>query len=92
MSLFYQGRPRRTLLGFDIYLNPEDFSPVSTSIDVDGVLDLPLTSLFLEKLGRGMCVVDLGANLGYFTMLASKIVGPSGRVYAFEPDPTTPHS
>jgi FkbM family methyltransferase len=87
VSPLYRDRPRRTLLGFDIYLNPEDFSPVSTSIGVDGVLDIPLTSLFLEKLGRGMRVVDVGANLGYFTLLASGVVGPSGRVYAFEPDP-----
>lgn len=45
------------------------------------------TRLFLECLRPGMCVVDVGAHLGYYTLLASKLVGSSGRVYAFEPDP-----
>ena len=35
----------------------------------------------------GDCFVDVGANIGYFTLLASRAVGPSGRVLAFEPDP-----
>ena len=39
------------------------------------------------KLGPGDCVVDLGANIGAFTVLAANIVGQSGRVYAYEPNP-----
>ena len=35
----------------------------------------------------GMTVVDIGANIGYYTLLAAKIMGSNGRVYAFEPDP-----
>src|SRR3990167_2192625 len=35
----------------------------------------------------GMTVVDAGANIGYYTLLAAKSMGNSGRVYAFEPDP-----
>ncbi len=34
-----------------------------------------------------MRVIDLGANIGYYTMLAAAHVGPSGSVLAFEPDP-----
>jgi FkbM family methyltransferase len=34
-----------------------------------------------------MVVVDAGAYVGYFTLLASRLVGPSGRVFAFEPNP-----
>jgi FkbM family methyltransferase len=30
---------------------------------------------------------DLGANVGFFTLLAARRAGPSGRVVAFEPDP-----
>ncbi len=38
-------------------------------------------------LGPGDTVVDVGANFGAFTVLASRIVGPTGRVLAFEPSP-----
>lgn len=35
----------------------------------------------------GMVVVDVGAHIGFFTLLAAKKVGPAGKVYAFEPNP-----
>jgi FkbM family methyltransferase len=35
----------------------------------------------------GMNVVDAGAHIGYYTLLFSELVGPSGKVYAFEPHP-----
>lgn len=48
------------------------------------------TARLLEKLIKpGMGVVDVGAHVGFFTLLAARKVGPSGRVYAFEPDPST---
>jgi FkbM family methyltransferase len=34
-----------------------------------------------------MVFYDLGANIGFFSLLAAKLVGPSGVVVAFEPDP-----
>ncbi len=40
-----------------------------------------------ELLSAGDCVFDIGANVGYYTLLASGKVGPAGRVIAFEPLP-----
>jgi FkbM family methyltransferase len=40
-----------------------------------------------QHLGAGDCFVDIGANAGYFSLLAASIVGPEGRVLAFEPNP-----
>lgn len=45
------------------------------------------TRLFKEVVKQGDVVVDLGANIGYFTLLAAKLVGKKGKVYAFEPEP-----
>ena len=43
--------------------------------------------LFKQVIKPGMVVLDIGANIGYFTLLAAPRVGPQGKVYAFEPDP-----
>ena len=37
----------------------------------------------------GMTAMDVGAHAGYYTVLFSRLVGPVGRVFAFEPHPTT---
>lgn len=41
----------------------------------------------LEVLRKGDTVIDCGANIGCFTILSSKLVGPTGRVIAVEPSP-----
>lgn len=44
------------------------------------------TTLAINKLCKsGMTVVDIGANIGYYTLLLAKLVGPMGKVIAFEP-------
>ncbi len=45
------------------------------------------TKLFQSIVRKGMTVVDIGANLGCFTLIAANLVGKEGRVFAFEPDP-----
>ena len=52
-----------------------------------GVYERSTVRLVQKLLKPGMHLVDCGANLGYFTTLAAKIVGPTGRIDAFEPDP-----
>src|SRR5215207_392151 len=52
-----------------------------------GQLYEPETSLFLGAvLGPGDTFIDVGAHVGYFSMLAAALVGPTGRVVSFEPD------
>ncbi len=45
------------------------------------------TRLVLSALEMGQTFVDVGAHVGYYTLLAARAVGSTGRVYAFEPAP-----
>lgn len=45
------------------------------------------TAILRALLRPGMTFVDVGANWGYFTLLASHLVGRDGRVLGLEPDP-----
>ena len=48
----------------------------------------PLTTKLLSKeLKKGMTCLDVGGNIGYYTMLESQIVGDEGKVIAIEPSP-----
>lgn len=47
------------------------------------------TSYFRSKLFEGATVIDIGANVGWFSLLAAKHVGHFGEVHAFEPRPGT---
>jgi FkbM family methyltransferase len=49
--------------------------------------DLPSQLFLRQVLKRGETFVDVGANTGMMTLLGAGLVGPSGRVYSFEPNP-----
>jgi FkbM family methyltransferase len=51
----------------------------------EGNYEADLTSAFGELLQPGQTFVDVGANEGWFSMLAAKLVGAGGRVLACEP-------
>ncbi len=44
-----------------------------------------ITKLVLDNIPEGGCFFDIGASIGYFSILAAKKAGPDGRVHAFEP-------
>jgi len=45
------------------------------------------TQVIISSAKPGMCVFDIGAHLGYYSLLLAKCVGPVGRVVSFEPAP-----
>ena len=47
-----------------------------------------LTDLLVRELRPGDVVLDVGANIGYYSVVASSLVGPEGRVLSIEPDPS----
>jgi FkbM family methyltransferase len=52
-----------------------------------GHFEPALRSVLVSKLKHGMTVLDIGANIGYYTVLMASRIGESGRVIAFEPNP-----
>lgn len=56
---------------------------------ISGGYEVETTKFLLSFLKPGMHFVDIGAHIGYFTILAAKAVEPIGKVWAFEPMPST---
>jgi FkbM family methyltransferase len=52
-----------------------------------GNWEAEVIALFAQVLRPGDIVLDIGAYVGPYALLASRLVTPAGRVYAFEPDP-----
>jgi len=57
------------------------------NISIEGVWEESSTKIFKNSINEGDIVVDVGASIGYFTLLAAKLVGNKGKVFAFEPGP-----
>jgi len=90
--------PYKTILdvqGSKMYLNTHDKSPTMRktfqAYALNRVHEEYTTELFKKVIKKGDIVVDLGANIGYFTLLAARLVGKKGRVYSFEPEPRNYH-
>ena len=70
--------------GHRMHLDSRD----SLRLSVARLYEPVATTLFETEVRAGQTVLDLGANIGYFTLILARRVGPEGRVIAFEPDPT----
>lgn len=53
-----------------------------------GTYEPEQTKIFQEHIRPGQTVLDIGAAAGYYTLVSAGLVGKTGRVFAFEPDPT----
>jgi FkbM family methyltransferase len=52
-----------------------------------GEVEPAVQAVLTEYVQPGMVFYDLGANIGFFTLLAARLVGVKGKVFSFEPDP-----
>ena len=58
---------------------------IGRAIAVQGIIEPQTTRLVKDLVRPGMQVLDVGANIGYFTLIMAQAAGLSGRVWAFEP-------
>jgi FkbM family methyltransferase len=66
-------------------LDPTDL--IQEALLVDGYYERATCDLHRKLLKAGDTYLDIGANAGVYTLLASQCVGPTGRVIAVEPNP-----
>lgn len=76
----------RVLDRFLMYADTRDLG-ITPHLVTLGEWERSITQFLLDAIKPGMTVVDAGANIGYFTLLAASAAGEKGVVYAFEPLP-----
>jgi FkbM family methyltransferase len=69
--------------GLTLYLDKKD----SLNLTLNKNYEPAETAFLKATIKKGQYVIDVGANIGYYTTLLASLVGEEGRVYAFEPDP-----
>jgi len=57
------------------------------TVSINGVYEETQTEVIKKILKKGEIVLDVGAHIGYYTLLFSKLIGDKGKVFAFEPGP-----
>jgi FkbM family methyltransferase len=72
--------------GHLFYVNTDDRQIVPWII-AGGTWENFVDEIIWEYVQPGMTVIDVGANLGYYTIKMAIKVGPTGRVFSFEPNP-----
>jgi FkbM family methyltransferase len=73
--------------GMWLLLHPQD--GLQKQILLDGAYEPDVVDILHKYLRPGATFVDVGANIGYFTLIAAQTVGPQGTVHSFEPGPET---
>ena len=70
--------------GHKMFLDKNDI----LNLSINGIHEPFTTEIIKKEIKKDDIILDLGANIGYYTLIFAKLVGKKGRVFAFEPEPT----
>lgn len=76
-----------TRYGFDLVVDPRRNKGVDASVYYNGTYEAGTVFTIMQSLRPGDVFIDAGANIGLMSLAAAQVVGPAGRVHAFEPVP-----
>ena len=80
----YHGIHQKEIQGSKILLDLDD--PLSVrDLFFEGLHGYAVTSCFYNEVERGMTIFDIGASVGYYTLIAARLTGEGGSVFSFEP-------
>lgn len=77
----------KDIQGSMMYLDKMD-SGISKELALDRIREVESTKTIKKIIKEGDVVVDIGANIGYYLLMESKIVGKNGKIYGIEPVPS----
>jgi FkbM family methyltransferase len=76
----------RKVNGFPMILNFDE-EGLSHHLMIHREREISETETIKRIIKPGMCILEVGANIGYYTILMGKLVGKNGKIYAYEPYP-----
>jgi len=94
-ELIYKNQKKEKEINCNTFFNipMQIFLPSSTDIYLTGgkshISEIKLAKYLINQLEEGDIFLDVGAHYGYFSLLASVLVGSAGKVIAFEASPNT---
>lgn len=78
----------KQILGQVLNINPHR-SIVDLRLCICGLYEPDVVEYLISRILAGMVVIDIGANIGFFSLLMADLVSPTGEVLCYEPNPTT---
>ncbi len=76
----------RVLGRYKMYVDTNDIG-IASHLMLEGYWEMWVTAAMMQHVRPGSTVIDIGANLGYFTLLMADLTGSDGRCLSFEPNP-----
>ncbi len=70
------------VMGHKMYLDKHDLM----SLSIDGPYEKASVDLIRSTLKKGCVCLDIGANIGYWSLVLARVVSKTGKVFSFEPD------